>query len=100
MAFGEDLIDFVSGLTAGAGRSAGTERRSELGSFCVLAPHPPAGETFGLAGKVIKRQLEGLEPASKAHGTCQAIGRRGNANGGGRARLPRDYLPIASEEMD
>ena len=68
MAFDEDLIDFMNGLPAGAGRTAGAQRRAELRRFFLLPPEPPAGETPGLARQIIERQLEGLEPARDALG--------------------------------
>ena len=76
MAFDEHRIDFVNGFPAVAGRMARSERRLELRSFCILAPHPPAGETPGLARHIRERQLEGVEPAAEARGIDEAIGRR------------------------
>ena len=63
VAFDEHFIDFVNRLSAIAGRMARPERRPELWRFCGLPPHPPAGETPGLARQILKRELEGLEPA-------------------------------------
>ncbi len=94
MAVGEDFIDFVSWLTAVAGRTAGPERRFEHRSFCSLAPDPPAGHAFGLARQVFERQLEGLEPAGDALAVDEAIGRR-------RGRWPEGVHPgIVSEEKN
>ena len=75
VAFGEDFIDFVSLLPPVAGRRPGRSGDLNFGLFC-LPPHPPAGHTPGLAGQIIEGQLEGLEPAGKAFGIDQAIGRR------------------------
>jgi hypothetical protein len=85
MAFGEHLIDFVNRLPAVAGRMARPERRLELRALRVLPPDPPAGETPGLARKILERELEGLEPAGKARGIDKAIGRRSGISRG-RAR--------------
>ncbi len=63
MAFDEHFIDFVNCFPAVAGRMARPERRLELRALRVLPPHPPAGETPGLARQIFERQLEGLEPA-------------------------------------
>ncbi len=63
MAFDEHFIDFVNRLSAIAGRMARPERRPELRTLRVLPPHPPAGETPGLARQILERELEGLEPA-------------------------------------
>ena len=79
----------MNGLSAIARRTAGPERRQELQVWCGLPPLPPAGETFGLARKVLKRQLEGLESAGETRGAGQAIGgRRRSGDGGGKARCP------------
>ena len=100
MAFDEHFIDFMNRLSAIAGRMARPERRPELWTFCVLAPHPPAGETPGLARQIIKCQFEGLEPAGEALGIDEAIGRWSGISGG-RARLPQGRHPgIAPEDMD
>ena len=74
MAFDEHLIDQVNRLPAMAGRTAWPERRSELRTWCLLPPHPPAGETPGLARQILECQLEGLEPAAEAFGIDEAIG--------------------------
>ena len=76
MAFNENFIDFVSGLPPVAGRVARPERRQELMIWRILAPELPAGEPPGLARKVIKRELQGLEPPGDAFGVDQAIGLR------------------------
>ena len=91
MAFGEHLIDFVNRLPAVAGRTAGPERRPELRTLRVLPPHPPAGETPGLARQIFERQLEGLKPPSEALGIDEAIGRRSGISQ--RAQAPATGLP-------
>ncbi len=100
MAFDEDLIDFMNRLPAVAGRRTRPERRFELRSFCGLAPHPPAGETPGLARQILERELEGMEPPAEAFGIDQAIG-RGNGSGHGLGRWPEIVHPgIRPEEKD
>ena len=100
MAFDENLIDFVIRLPAVAGRTAGPHRRLELQAWRFLPPHPPAGETPGLARQIRERGLEGLEPPAEAFCIDKAIGRRSGI-GGGRARCPQGRHPgIASEDMD
>jgi|GEM_PF-6466127 len=74
MAVGEDFIDGVNLPLAVAGRRTRPERRFELRSFRFLAPHPPAGETLGLARQILKRLLESLEPAAEALRIDEAIG--------------------------
>ena len=72
MALGEDVVDLVGRLPPVAGRLAGPARRGELRGFCRLPPHPPPGHATGLAGKILKGRLEGLEPAAKACRSDQA----------------------------
>ena len=55
-----------------------------LGNGGGFPPLLQADETFGLAGKVVEGELQGLKPVGKARGAGQAIGRRrGNDNGPG-----------------
>ena len=100
MAFGEHFIDLVDRLPAVAGRMARPERRLELQTLHFLPPHPPAGETAGLARQILECELEGLEPLGKSRGTHEAIGRRRGIRLG-LWRCPHCRHPgIASEEMD
>ena len=85
MAFGEHFINLVNRLPAVAGWRTRPERRLELRTLHVLALHPPAGETPGLARQILERELEGLEPPGEARGVDKAIG-RWSGIGGGRAR--------------
>ena len=87
VAFGEDLVDFVDGLPAVAGRRAGPERHVDFGAPARPSAYPQAGHAPGLARQVIQCQLEGLEPAGDAFGIDQAIGRRsGLTTAGGLAQ--------------
>ena len=83
VALGEDVVDLMGRLPAVAGRLAGPERGFELGGFCRFPPCPPAGHAPGLAGKVLKGQLESFKPAGEGHGIDEAI-RRHSGFGCGR----------------
>ena len=79
IAFGEDFIDLVNGLSAVAGRMAGPERYQDFQIWRGLPPLLQTNETLGLAGEVFKCGFEGLEPVVEARCTDPAIGRwRGN----------------------
>ena len=74
MTFDKHLIDFVNRSLAMAGRTSWPERRPELQARHSPAPHPPAGETAGLARQIVQCRLEGLEPAAEVRAIHKAIG--------------------------
>ena len=99
IAFDEHFIDFVNGLSAVARRMARPERRQELQIWCGFPPLLPAGETFGLARKILKCRLEGLKSPGETLGAGQAIGGRRRSERRGRKRaLPA--LPIWLQPWD
>ena len=62
----EHFIDLVNWLPAVAGRMARPERRLELRALAMFSRLTASGPAPGLARQVLKRELEGLEPAGEA----------------------------------
>ena len=88
-------------LRAVARRTARPERRFETGVGRRLLPHPPAHEAPGLAGKVRKCGLEGLEPADDPRRVDHAIsgfGRAGSGAGCWPGRRPYGHQFIVGVE--
>ena len=101
LAFAEKLVDLVNRPRSVARRTARPERRFEAGVGGRLLPHPPTYQAPGLAGKVLKCGLEGLEPADEACAIDQAIGggrRRGRGADCGPGRRPYGHQFVVGVE--
>ena len=73
VAFAEQFIDEMNRPPAGTRWTPRAERCFETGIGGRRLPHPPAHQAFGLAGKVCKGRIEGLEPADEAMGIDQSV---------------------------